>query len=475
MCLLIFELSVHAMINTNAFIGVDYNNQLVNNELIIINEVSSFKSQIERCKNGNVLFVIKGNIDLNGDSVCLPTNSGLIFCSGCISNGRIMGKNWTINASPYVMIFHNVEISGMAPLEAYYSEWFGAQRNNQQIDCSKAINYCLSTFGSCKLHEGIYYIKKPIEMTSYNTLRGKGQGEHGTFVKKTSRTPSIGIKKTRQGINLNKDAIIIVKPLDNDPAGANLYNYVKINGLSLIGDSNYGILASDGRYLYLDDLFIYGCQYAIDVQFSWFVDIRNTQVNANYSKNPFHDSCGYLINDKAPYASYTAITIQNCYSQRYHVGYKICNSSYSYLQGCASDHSIRTAYYIHNCHGLSMISCGNECTILTDDPTSCAYYFSHAEVDINSAYTALLAKGTNSNNSILYKVDKSSSVTMRQCITDDYSKNRSVIVSESSELLIHGQKNLSDASLYKVSSNSNVINYFKDGLAKIINGIWEEQ
>ena len=130
---------------------------------------------------------------------------------------------------------------------------------------------------------------------------------------------------------------------------------------------------------------------------------------------------------------------------------------------------------IYNCHGMSMISCGNENTKLTDDSNSSAYYFVYTEADMSASYTAMLAKDSKADIGNIYTFDKSSSVTMRQCLTDDKSKHKSIKVAESSELIIEGQKNLPSASQFKISSNSSVISYLQEGVKKIIDGVWKKQ
>ena len=459
--LVIYATNIYA--ENNVF---SINQSLINNEStpkkkqdkVLLDAKKPLKQQIDNYKNGNVIFIVEEQIDLCGETIHLPNNSVLYISSGLLSNGKIEGLNWHLRADSFSKIFENIQISGMSELDDYYPEWFGAIRNSRDIDCIFAINFCLSNFGSCNLHEGTYYIKNPIVMTSYNSIKGKGQGLHGTYIKKITKNHKTELKTTQNGRDLNKDAILIVAPSDSDPAGRYLYNYVKISNLSLIGSSEYGIIASDGRYLYIDDVFVYGCQKGIDIQYSWFIDIRNTQVNADYSKNPYKDSYGICIDDLAPYANYTTINIENCYTQHYHVGYKICNVSYSTMRCCASDHSIRNAYYIHNCHGLSMIACGNEATKLTSEVNSSAYYFAYSQVDLSSSFTAMLAKKSNAKIKALYKIDKSSSVSIKQCITDDKSKDGKVYVNNS-EVIFEGEKNSPDESNFIVSSNSLVFSY----------------
>ena len=430
---------------------------------IILRKNKSFAEQVTK---ENTIYEIRYDFDLNNEKISIPNRCILKFEGGKLINGILIGKNTTIQAD-YVKIFQDIEIKGTFNNTDYYAEWFGAiiENYNQEIYIQK----CINSFNSVTLLKGNYYIDYPIILTSYQSLKGQGDGVlNGTIINKTTETCAEGIPETINKVNLNKNAIILIVPKSDDPSGVNQYNYVTIENVALHGTkSEYGIFASDGRYTFIKNVFIYNCKYGIRVEYSWMQYFYFVRMTSSYNSNPFDVSVGFLINSLAPYSGYTTIKFEHCYVQLYHYGYKLYNCTYGTFDNCACDGSIVTAYWFYNNHGLTINANGNESSFLTDDADSAAYYFEYTEATLNGCYST--ADGTNKNLETKYymKVGNNSRITLINCIHSNDVGNK-IKVFWYSCLQFFGERTIvDDDSIFEFSDNSSAVHYYNGDIKRI--------
>lgn len=432
---------------------------------VILNPDKAFADQVTR---ENTIYEIRDGFDLGGQPIEIPAGCVLKFEGGNLKNGTIKGNNTGIKALKTQIFDLSVGITGSFDTTTAYCEWFGGKVGEASQD--KYIQKTIESFGRVDLLKGKYYIDNPIILTSYQIIQGCGQDLNGTELHKTTKNKAHNIDVTKTGVDLNQDAVILVVPSGTDPAGAGQYNQVQINDISLYGDLNndYGIYASDGRYAYYNNIYIYGCKNGIRVEYSWMQLFTNVRMNTTYNTvNPFNDSIGFRINELSPYSGYTTINFRNCYAQFFHIGYKLHNCTYGAFDNCACDKCIDTAYYFSNNHAISINANGNEHTLLSDKEHSAAYYFSETEATMNACYSTMDGRAENVENKYLYRIINNSRVVMNNCMhTND--AGIKIKVDAYSLLTMIGERTiLDDDSVFDVNSeNSSVVHYYNGNIRR---------
>lgn len=335
----------------------------------------------------NTIYEIRYDFDLNGGEITIPEGCVLDFQGGSLSNGTIKGTNTVIKAGLEKIFGLDVELIGSWNVVESYSEWFGSQKN-VKIDNSIYINKALNYFNYVCLSKGVYYIDNPIIMTSYNKLHGKGgDSTKGTSIIKNTNNVATSIPITNYKVDLNVDAIIIIVPDANDPAGANQYNEVSVKDIYIQSkNGEYGIIASDGRRIEIENVLCRFAQYSFVIDYSFFVNLVNCTAQPSYGpeNNTFSDSTGFRINTKDTVSRWTTINLTRCYANSCHDGYIIMNSSYSTMNNCACDAAINTAYDFNNCHGLSINGNGCESCKMEDRSIAAIYRFQQTQASILS-------------------------------------------------------------------------------------------
>lgn len=79
----------------------------------------------EQLKKENVVYCIKSDFDLKGQTVTIPKGSTLKFKKGVLSNGALVGQETMIVTGKQTRFGKNLVIRGTWNVENAYSEWFG--------------------------------------------------------------------------------------------------------------------------------------------------------------------------------------------------------------------------------------------------------------------------------------------------------------------------------------------------------------
>lgn len=81
----------------------------------------------------DTIYIIKSNLDLNGETLTIPSGCTLKFDGGSISNGIIIGNKTKIDAKKGDNIFSNVRIWGTWNVSEAYSSWLSPTKNGYRI------------------------------------------------------------------------------------------------------------------------------------------------------------------------------------------------------------------------------------------------------------------------------------------------------------------------------------------------------
>ena len=90
----------------------------------------------------NTTYVIKGQFDLNGNTIKMPASSTLKFKGGRFLNGTIEGKDTRIKAAVKKIFEANTTLTGTWDVNEAYPEWFGA-KGDGMTDDTKSIRQCM--------------------------------------------------------------------------------------------------------------------------------------------------------------------------------------------------------------------------------------------------------------------------------------------------------------------------------------------
>ena len=108
-------------------LGVPYNASNPNGMgKIVLKKNDNFKQVVEAQTNGNTIFIIKYDFDLNNENITIPENCVLKFDGGSIKNGRIDFNNTIIEGGLNVKLI-NIDQNGRILNEYFMNEWFGAK------------------------------------------------------------------------------------------------------------------------------------------------------------------------------------------------------------------------------------------------------------------------------------------------------------------------------------------------------------
>lgn len=110
-------------------------------EVIEISKSSTFVKLVTR---PNTIYDIRCEVNLRGDSICIPDHSILRFTGGKVKNGKLIGKNTILDNSSNLPIFEAIDI-GSSPYQfindAIFVDWFfgksDADRTQAAIDFAK--------------------------------------------------------------------------------------------------------------------------------------------------------------------------------------------------------------------------------------------------------------------------------------------------------------------------------------------------
>lgn len=318
----------------------------------------------------NIRYIIKNQLNLNGDEIIIGNNSVLVFDGGSFSNGKIKGNKTVIEAG-LIPIFKNVVNTGTFSCDAVYPQWFGAIADGRH-DCSKAIQQAIDFSvnnnivpnpwdiqqieGNCMkvtLIAGSYLLKNPIYLRDYTHIEGQGRGVS---------------KLINGGIQGGRALIYMGCEIDGK---RNKVNNVSISNFSINGDDKNCIgVYSLAQYSFIEKIFITKCKaHGIYSNESWCTYIKNCHFIYNAI-----DSGGYTICLTGRNVGWgaNAVTISECEFLGMEVkgddngnprifkgncifnyggnGVRIINSTFQQLDTCITLNSSGTGITIENCY-----------------------------------------------------------------------------------------------------------------------------
>lgn len=131
---------------------------------IVIKTGASFASQLTQ---GDTVYVVRNNIDLNSGTVAIPSGVILKFEGGKISNGTLVG-NGTVIEAPNRQIFSSITFSGTF-IGTLNAVWIGATPNNSAFDNSVILQNWLNGysayFKTIEFPCNTYYFLTPVAMS----------------------------------------------------------------------------------------------------------------------------------------------------------------------------------------------------------------------------------------------------------------------------------------------------------------------
>lgn len=132
--------------------GINKKDNVNGMAIITLNKYKSFAEQLTQ---GNTIYKILYDFDLNGEEVTVPSNCILQFEGGSLSNGTIVGNDTCIDAELVKIFDTDVTISGTWNIAEAYPEWFGDKKTSN-------INKCVNSFHSMTILTGRYVFDSTI-------------------------------------------------------------------------------------------------------------------------------------------------------------------------------------------------------------------------------------------------------------------------------------------------------------------------
>lgn len=159
-------------------------------------------------------YIVKGDVDLKGDTLYLPYCTGINFSDGIIRNGVIAGTSSRIKAPSDRMVFSDVKLCGTWNVDVAYSSWFDFDRTGNRDDSELARMLFSIGSGVVEFADGIYSFSD-IDICRDISIRGND-------------TEIRGVPKYPGRLSANKDVFRISD-----------VNTVEITGISFTGDMMY--------------------------------------------------------------------------------------------------------------------------------------------------------------------------------------------------------------------------------------------
>lgn len=357
--------------NNCTFDDGNYSCDGINEDGTLLNKVL-ISSNIQRMNLPNIIYKIVSDIDLQGETLTLPSNCTLDFQGGSFSNGTIVGSNTKINAGLDKIFNTDIIISGTWNVNEAYPEWFGATIGSS--DSRLAIQLCLNSFNTTKLSLQTYTLNSySDENTETRTclIIPNGHSLIGNRIYELAQTDY-----TLQ-IAERLNPVYMIR-LESNSSIKNLYicgnTISRDNGAICIGTNGFA------KHLFLENVLVRWGAYGFSLK-TFLSTITNCQVaNSNI---------GFRIYGDTPTNSFgTSTTLIGCYC----IGiintcYQIESMIYSSIIDCACDSSgLNTdgtisgnyIYDIINSRNISINNCGIEiCPLLMQFRQGCR------NIDIN--------------------------------------------------------------------------------------------
>ena len=115
----------------------------------------------EKFNKENTIYKIVHDIDLEGETLTIPSGCTLDFQGGSFSNGTIVGNNTKIMSGALKIFDANVILNGTWKVENWYPEWFKVDSNSWSESITTAIDNATKFTGNVRLISK-YSISKPI-------------------------------------------------------------------------------------------------------------------------------------------------------------------------------------------------------------------------------------------------------------------------------------------------------------------------
>ncbi|WP_250696936.1 phage head-binding domain-containing protein [Escherichia coli] len=193
--------------------------------------------------------------------------------------------------------------------------------------------------------------------------------DHGSIIKTTKKLKKTGHDTVTLSSTVDPtppvtvDTVAYVDPTSFE---GGFPQEILIEGITFEGDDDglteVGLTIHEGQRFQLKNLSFLKVKKAIQI-YSWITQLdfimANGQIHQTGGTSTTYRNVGAWVNDDSVLPG----------------AFRIENAQYSNMVCCTSDGTIRTAYYINNCNGLTMTSCACELPSATDIGMGAAIHF----------------------------------------------------------------------------------------------------
>ena len=296
------------------------------------------KTLAEQVTKENTIYEIRYDYDLDGGEVTIPSGCTLYFQGGSFSNGTLVGYNTKIRAG-LDKIF-NLDVEGSWDMPEAYPEWFGGVGDNN-IDCSQAIQKCLSAFSCVFLSPNKKYkLTTPIVLNNNYRITGGG------FSSQLTGDPECYIKGEKDNSDYLKD--IIMRDFAIIGNGTNIG--MNLGNISLSSIYNVTIWTTKQGVI------------ADDIWQVSFTDVVSRNLPAD---NP--QDIGFQ------FTTGTSVILSRCWARNCKIGFSLGALQYSTLISSVTESFTNKGFT--KGQQVTYISCGAEAATLQDDAAifECSY------------------------------------------------------------------------------------------------------
>lgn len=302
---------------------------------VILRKNKTFAEQVTK---ENTIYEIRYDFDLNGATITIPEGCTLDFQGGSFRNGSIVGNNTKVRAG-LDKIF-NLDVEGSWDIPEAYPEWFGGVGNNN-IDCSQAIQKCLSAFSCVFLSPNKKYkLTTPIVLNNNYRITGGG------FSSQLTGDPECYIKGEKDNSDYLKD--IIMRDFAIIGNGTNIG--MNLGNISLSSIYNVTIWTTKQGVI------------ADDIWQVSFTDVVSRNLPAD---NP--QDIGFQ------FTTGTSVILSRCWARNCKIGFSLGALQYSTLISSVTESFTNKGFT--KGQQVTYISCGAEAATLQDDAAifECSY------------------------------------------------------------------------------------------------------
>ena len=315
-------------------------------------EISVTAPFASQARYADTYYVIKDAIDLKGASITIPNGCTLKMDGGQLSNGKIIGNDTYIEASPYPIFTNTLQLGGSFAASEAYPEWF------QDLDDAVRIRKALGSFDNVKL-TAKQYVLQSVDENGYGIVLPEGHILRGN--KRANNTKANDqVIKMSEGLKYSS-----VVALESSSVLSDLTIWGANNG-------NTACVSTVGEFqsrLTIERVGVSGAYYGFNLQ-TYLSNI--SQCVANYNE------VGFYIHGKVDRNSVkvegTSINLSTCFAvDSKKNGYELVGITYSTMNNCAADGcgaptsgmlqnktEIGYGYSFTQCKSMTINSCGVE-------------------------------------------------------------------------------------------------------------------